>query len=245
MSYTTMSEALADLRDRREQSLSPGSDRSIAKQRARGKMTARERVDALLDPGSFMEVGQLRRAIKRTDDPNERRPFGDGVITGRGLIDGRPVCVFSQDYTVFGGSVGEVYAQNGRDHGSRRQDGVPDHRPGRLRRCAHPGGHPRPLQLRQGGRAQRAALRRGAADLGDHGHLRRRRRVLARDDRLHLHGERHLPHVRHRPEVVQEVTGQATTMEELGGATVNAEVGNCHLVEEDDAPPRCRPCATS
>jgi acetyl-CoA carboxylase carboxyltransferase component len=81
------------------------------RQHARGKLTARERIDLLLDPGSFVEFDALAQHRSYNFGLEERRPFGDGVVTGYGTIDGRKVCVFSQDFTVFGGSLGEVFAE--------------------------------------------------------------------------------------------------------------------------------------
>ncbi len=74
-------------------------------------MTARERIDALLDPGSFTEFDELARHRATDFGMAKNRPYGDGVVTGYGTIDGRPVCVFSQDFTVNGGSLGEVYGE--------------------------------------------------------------------------------------------------------------------------------------
>lgn len=80
-------------------------------QHAKGKLTARERIETLLDPGSFVETDALARHRAHAFGVDKRRPYGDGVITGYGEIDGRPVCVFSQDFTVFGGSLGEVFGE--------------------------------------------------------------------------------------------------------------------------------------
>lgn len=88
-----------------------GSERAVAAQHAKGKMTARERVEALLDPGSFVETDALARHRAHDFGLPDRRPYGDGVVTGYGTVDARPVCVFSQDFTVFGGSLGEVFAE--------------------------------------------------------------------------------------------------------------------------------------
>lgn len=81
------------------------------RQHGRGKLTARERLDLLLDPDSFVEFDALAQHRSYNFGLEARRPFGDGVVTGYGLIEGRKVCVFSQDFTVFGGSLGEVYAE--------------------------------------------------------------------------------------------------------------------------------------
>ncbi len=109
MSQTT-AEKIAELRRRREQARA-GDQQAVARQHERGKLTARERVEQLLDPGSFVELDAF--AVHRTTafGMEQRRPLGDGVITGHGMIDGRAVCVFSQDFTVFGGSLGEVFAE--------------------------------------------------------------------------------------------------------------------------------------
>lgn len=77
--------------------------------RRRGTFGARERIELLLDTGSFTETGLFVRA--RPTGDGARRPYGDGVITGYGTVDGRPVCVFAQDSTVFGGSMGEAFGE--------------------------------------------------------------------------------------------------------------------------------------
>src|SRR5918998_791723 len=88
-----------------------GSEAAVEKQHARGKLTARERIDRLLDPGSFEELDTFVRHRTTDFGMDARRPWGDAVVTGHGLVGGRPVCVFSQDFTVFGGSLGEVMAE--------------------------------------------------------------------------------------------------------------------------------------
>jgi propionyl-CoA carboxylase beta chain len=102
---------LDELRRRSEAARQPGSEQALAKRRALGKRTARERLDALLDEGSFVETDALMRHRARDFGLAGNRPAGDGVITGHGTVDGRPVCVFSQDATVFGGALGETYGQ--------------------------------------------------------------------------------------------------------------------------------------
>ena len=84
---------------------------AIDKQHAKGKLTAMERIEALLDPGSFQQLDGLARHRSHNFGLENNRPYGDGVITGYGTIDGRPVCVFAQDFTVFGGSLGEVFGE--------------------------------------------------------------------------------------------------------------------------------------
>ena len=184
-----MSERLSELAKRKEQALHAGSERSIERQHAKGKMLARERIEYLLDEGSFHELDMLARH-RAHDSGLLERPYTDGVVTGWGTIDGRKVFIFSQDFTVFGGALGEVFAEKihkvmdlaikvgapliglNDGAGARIQEGVGQ--PGQLRRHLPP---------------QRAGLRRHPADQRDHRTVRRRRRLLPRHDRLHLHGE--------------------------------------------------------
>ncbi|MGA1667383.1 MAG: carboxyl transferase domain-containing protein, partial [Candidatus Nanopelagicales bacterium] len=84
---------------------------AVDKQHAKGKLTAMERIEALLDDGSFQQIDGLARHRSHNFGLEKDRPYGDGVITGYGTIDGRPVCVFAQDFTVFGGSLGEVFGE--------------------------------------------------------------------------------------------------------------------------------------
>ena len=95
----------------REEALQGGGEKRISVQHEKGKLTARERIAILLDEGSFEEMDML--VTHRTTDFGmaEKKVLGDGVVTGRGRIDGRPVFVFSQDFTIFGGSLSEAYAQ--------------------------------------------------------------------------------------------------------------------------------------
>ena len=102
---------IADLERRRYEAVHAGSEQAVAKQHERGKLTARERIELLLDPGSFTEFDELARHRATDFGIAATRPYGDGVVTGYGTVDGRPVCVFSQDFTVFGGSLGEVYGE--------------------------------------------------------------------------------------------------------------------------------------
>ncbi len=108
MSERTPQERLDDLRAR---ALLGGGEKAVERQHARGKLTARERVELFVDEGSFIEAGAF--VTHRCSDfgMEERRVLGDGVITGHGTVDGRPVFVFSQDFTVFGGSLSGAYAE--------------------------------------------------------------------------------------------------------------------------------------
>src|SRR5918992_2659018 len=109
MSDHPMKERLDELAKRKEEALRAGSERAIERHHAKGKMTARERVEYLLDEGSFQELDMLAR--HRAHEALDDRPYTDGVITGFGTVDGRRICVFSQDFTVFGGALGEVFAE--------------------------------------------------------------------------------------------------------------------------------------
>jgi propionyl-CoA carboxylase beta chain len=102
---------IADLRRRMDEAVHAGSARAVEKQHARGKKTARERIELLLDPDSFVELDELARHRSTQFGLAETRPYGDGVVTGYGTVDGRQVCVFAQDFTVFGGSLGEVFGE--------------------------------------------------------------------------------------------------------------------------------------
>ena len=102
---------LAELRHRIHDAGNAGSARAIEKQHAKGKLTARERIRLLLDEDSFVEFDELARHRSTNFGLDKTRPYGDGVVTGYGTVDGRPVAVFSQDFTVFGGALGEVFGQ--------------------------------------------------------------------------------------------------------------------------------------
>src|SRR2546422_4849592 len=95
----------------RDEALHQGSERAVDRQRAQGKLLARERIEKLLDPGSFVELDRFVRHREVEFGMGERRPWGDAVVTGYGTIFGRRVFVFSEDFTVFGGSLSEVFAE--------------------------------------------------------------------------------------------------------------------------------------
>ena len=177
-----------------------GGEKRIASQHAKGKLTARERIEVLLDEGSFEETDMFVEHRSHDFGMDQQRIPGDGVVTGRGTIGGRLVYVFSKDFTVFGGSLSGAHAAKivkiqkmaltaGAPiiglfdaGGARIQEGRGI--AGRLRRhlpAEHPG------------------LGRHPADLGHHGPVRGRRRLFARHHRLHLHGEGHVLYVRDRP----------------------------------------------
>ncbi|MFC7376593.1 acyl-CoA carboxylase subunit beta [Brachybacterium sp. GCM10030267] len=107
----TTAQRLEDLRERDAATVSAADEVAVQKQHARGKKTARERITDLLDDGSFVETDRFVRHQARNFGIEAKRPDGDGIVTGYGTIDGRQVCVYSQDFTVFGGSLGEAHGR--------------------------------------------------------------------------------------------------------------------------------------
>ena len=194
----SIGDKLERLRKLKEEARLGGGRQRIDAQHARGKLTARERLDILLDEGSFTELETLvvHRSTEfgdgRTALPRRRRRDrlranrrAAGLRLLAGLHGVRRVAV--------GGRRREDLPRDG--HG--REDRLPDHRPERFRRRAHPGGRRQPGRLRGHLPAQRAQFRRRAADIGHHGALRRRRRLFAGDDGLHLHGPEDVADVHH------------------------------------------------
>src|SRR5213596_718400 len=107
----TFAERLEQLEELRKAVVDHASEKAVEKQHAKGKYTARERVEKLFDPASFQELDTFVRHRVHEFDMQRNRPWGDAVVTGHGTVDGRRVCVFSQDFTVFGGSLGEVMGE--------------------------------------------------------------------------------------------------------------------------------------
>ena len=102
---------IEDLRKRIDEAVHSASEAAVTKQHAKGKLTARERIALLLDEGSFQEMDEFARHRSSAFGMEKNRPYGDGVVIGFGTIDGRSVAVYSQDFTIFGGSLGEVMAE--------------------------------------------------------------------------------------------------------------------------------------
>ena len=109
--HDTTEAKLRWLEELQEESRGGASEKHVARQRERGKLLARERLEKLLDPGSFVELDRFVRHREVEFGMRENRPWGDAVVTGYGTIFGRKVFVFSQDFTVFGGSLSEVFAE--------------------------------------------------------------------------------------------------------------------------------------
>ncbi len=99
---------IADLKQRYHEAVHASGEAAIQKQHAKGKKTARERIEMLLDPGSFVEIDEFVRHRSTAFGMDQKRPYGDSVVTGVGTIHGRQVALSSQDFTIFGGSLGEA-----------------------------------------------------------------------------------------------------------------------------------------
>jgi propionyl-CoA/long-chain acyl-CoA carboxylase carboxyl transferase subunit len=229
---------IADLQRRRDEAVHAGSRRAVERQHAKGKMTARERIERLLDPGSFTELDELARHRATAFGIDANRPYGDGVVTGHGTIDGRPVCVFSQDFTVFGGSLGEVYGE--------KIVKLMDH--------ALKTGCPL-IGINDGGGAR---IQEGVVALGLFAEIFRRNVIASgvipqislimgpcaggavyspaiTDFTLMVEGTSHMFIT--GPDVIKTVTGEEVTFEELGGAhahNVKSGVAHYQASDEDD-----------
>lgn len=227
---------LIDLHNRLAEAKHPVGEAAVEKTHAKGKLTARERITHLLDDGSFVELDALARHRSTNFGLAERRPLGDGVVTGYGTIDGREVCVFSQDVTVFGGSLGEVYGEKivkvmdlaiktGRPlvginegAGARIQEGVVSL--GLYGEIFH-------RNVRASGVIPQISLIMGPA-AGGHVYSPALTDFVVMVDgtsQMFVTG----------PDVIKTVTGEDVTMEDLGGAhTHMAKSGVAHYVASDE-----------
>ncbi|TFV64245.1 UNVERIFIED_ORG: acyl-CoA carboxylase subunit beta [Bacillus sp. AZ43] len=227
---------LADFERRVQEAQHAGSERAVEKQHAAGKMTARERIEALLDPGSFTEFDEFARHRSTNFGMAEKRPFGDGVVTGYGTVDGRPVAIFSQDVTVFGGSLGEVYGEkivkildfamkNGcpiiginEGGGARIQEGVVSlGLYGEIfQRNVHASGVIPQISLVMGPAAGGHVYSPALTDFIV---------MVDKTSQMFITG----------PDVVKTVTGEDVSLEELGGArTHNTKSGVAHYLAENE-----------
>ncbi|HYQ10792.1 MAG TPA: carboxyl transferase domain-containing protein, partial [Gaiellaceae bacterium] len=109
--HETTAGKLEWLEELRKEALHAGSEKAVSRRREEGRLLARERAQKLCDPGSFVELDRYVRHREVEFGMRERRPYGDAVVTGYGTIFGRRVFLFSQDFTVFGGSLSEVFAE--------------------------------------------------------------------------------------------------------------------------------------
>jgi len=227
---------LVELERRLDEAIHAGSARAVEKQHAKGKLTARERVEHLLDEGSFVELDELARHRSTAFGQENRRPYGDGVVTGYGTIDGRQVCVFSQDFTIFGGSLGEVYGEKickvmdlaiktgcpvigiNEGAGARIQEGVVSlGLYGEIfRRNVHASGVIPQISLIMGACAGGHVYSPAVTDFTV---------MVDGTSNMFITG----------PDVIKTVTGEDVTMEELGGArTHNTKSGNAHYMGADE-----------
>lgn len=233
---TTTAGKLADLKERFHEAVTASGQAAIEKQHAKGKLTARERIDLLLDHGSFVELDEFVRHRTHAFGMEAKRPYGDAVVTGVGTIHGRNVAVFSQDFTIFGGSLGEVAGE--------KIIKVMDH--------ALKTGVPMIGILDSGG----ARIQEGVVALGKYGEIFRRNTaasgvipqisivmgpaaggavyspaltdfVIMVDKSSHMFVT--------GPDVIKTVTGEDVGFEELGGALTHNKVsGVAHYLASDE-----------
>jgi propionyl-CoA carboxylase beta chain len=227
---------LEDLDRRLDEAIHAGSAKAVEKQHAKGRKTARERIELLFDEGSFVELDELARHRSTSFGLAEKRPYGDGVVTGYGTIDGRQVCVFSQDFTVFGGSLGEVYGEKitkvmdlaiktgcpiigiNEGAGARIQEGVVSlGLYGEIfRRNVHASGVIPQISMIMGSCAGGHVYSPAVTDFTV---------MVDGTSNMFITG----------PDVIKTVTGEDVSMEELGGArTHNTKSGNAHYMGHDE-----------
>ena len=191
-----MLQSLADLEARRGQARLGGGQTRIDAQHAKGRLTARERLVVLLDEGSFEELDMFVEHNCVDFDMATQRVAGDGVVHRVGHHQRAPrLCVLAGFHRVRRLAERTPCRKDLQDHGQRHEGRGAGDRAQRLRRRAHPGRRRQPCRLCRGVSAQRTGERCGAANQRCDGALRRRRRLFAGDDRLHLHGEAQLLHV--------------------------------------------------
>lgn len=227
---------LADLKRRVAEVAHAGSERAVEKQHARGKKTARERLELLLDEGSFIEMDKYARHRSVAFGQEANRPYGDGVVTGYGTVDGRTVAVFAQDFTVFGGSLGEVFGEKickvmdfamkvgcpvvglNDSGGARIQEGVVSlGLYGEIfRRNVHASGVIPQISLIMGPCAGGAVYSPAVTDFTV---------MVDQTSHMFITG----------PEVIKTVTGEDVSFEDLGGArTHNTKSGVAHYMGSDE-----------
>ncbi len=227
---------LALLRAHLDEAVHAGSARAVEKQHAKGKLTARERIEMLLDEGSFQELDELARHRSTNFGSEKNRPYTDGVVTGYGTVDGRTVCLYSQDFTVYGGSLGEVNGEKiakvmdlamkigcpligiNDGGGARIQEGVVALGAfGEVfRRNVHASGVIPQISLIVGPAAGGAVYSPALTDF-----------IVMVDKTSHMFIT--------GPDVIKTVTGEDVGFEELGGAHAhNTKSGNAHYQASDE-----------
>ncbi|MBX5465208.1 MAG: acyl-CoA carboxylase subunit beta [Clostridia bacterium] len=231
-----MSEREAELLRRRQEALAGGGPERVAQQHARGKLTARERLELLFDPGTFQETGQLASHRGDVAGLEGRSAPGDGVVTGWGRVEGRPLFAFAQDFTQIGGTLGEVHAQKIQklqemalgagaplvglqdSGGARIQEGVAalDGYAGIFRRNTLASGVIPQISVILGPCAGGAVYSPALTDIVV---------MVEGTSQMFITG----------PDVIRAVTGEEITFEELGGARAHfSRSGVAHLVAPDD-----------
>jgi propionyl-CoA carboxylase beta chain len=228
---------IQDLRSRIDEAVHAGSARAAEKQHAKGKKTARERIEMLVDPESFTEIDEFALHHATHFGMEKNRPYGDGVIIGTATVDGRPIALYSQDFTVFGGSLGEVHADKivkiadfalksgipligiNDSGGARIQEGVASlNGYGKIFR----------LNTRSSGVIPQISLILGPCAGGSaYSPALTDFTVMVKEtSNMFITG----------PDVIKTVTGEDVGMEELGGAfTHNTKSGNAHYMADSEA----------
>ncbi|HEY4948283.1 MAG TPA: acyl-CoA carboxylase subunit beta [Acidimicrobiales bacterium] len=233
----TAASRLAGLDERRRIVYEQAESVAVERQGAHGKMTARQRIESLVDPGSFREFDAFARHGASGPDPGAGRPYGDGVVTGIATVNGRDICLFSQDFSVFGGSLGEVFGQKVvKMMDVALQIGCPI------------------VGINDSGGAR---IQEGVASLGLYGDIFYRNTVASgfvpqisviagpcaggavyspalTDFTVMVDKLSHMFIT--GPDVIKAVTGEVVGFEELGGAVVHARrSGNAHYVAADES----------
>ena len=228
---------IEDLRARIDEAVHAGSARAVEKQHAKGKKTARERIEMLVDPDSFTEIDEFARHHASNFGMEKNRPYGDGVVIGTATVDGRPIALYSQDFTVFGGSLGEVHAEKivkiadfalksgipligiNDSGGARIQEGVASlNGYGKIFR----------LNTRSSGVIPQISLILGPCAGGSaYSPALTDFTVMVKEtSNMFITG----------PDVIKTVTGEDVGMEDLGGAlTHNTKSGNAHYLADSEA----------
>lgn len=228
---------IEDLRERIDEAVDAGSTRAREKQHAKGKGTARERIEMLVDANSFTEIDEFARHRAKNFGMDKNRPYGDGVIIGTATVDGRPIALYSQDFTVFGGSLGEVHSEKivkiaefalkagipligiNDSGGARIQEGVASlNGYGKIFR----------LNTRSSGVIPQISLILGPCAGGSaYSPALTDFTVMVKEtSHMFITG----------PDVIKTVTGEDVGMEELGGAfTHSTKSGNAHYMADSEA----------
>ena len=230
---------IADKETRLHEAVLIADEKARERQHKKGRKSARERIEELFDEGTFVEMDELARHRSTNFGLEQKRPYGDGVITGFGMIDGRQVCVFSQDFSIFGGSLGQVYGEKickvmdlaiktgcpiigiNEGAGARIQEGVVSlGLYGEIfKRNVHASGVIPQISLIMGSCAGGHVYSPAVTDFTV---------MVDKTSNMFITG----------PDVIKTVTGEDVTMEDLGGARAhNTRSVNAHYMaaDEDDA----------